>query len=228
MCNNKTIWNLCDNKTIWNELVKSEYQLKLIEITIGAKLLEIHIIFDNHNDLDNFTNDIFNKYYHSMNNIEPSNNSLLLNIFHTTIDTFETLNYPPNVNIIKIYKVNNQTSKLIKSSFYQIKLFNLPEKLTQLKIVSLYTFDLSNLPTQIILLDIAESPCKFNLDYLPDSIQILYFPPIVKTIHNDFYYFYKLSDLSNLPSSLIELNFGNFIIYKSIGELMEKFNKDFK
>lgn len=217
---------MCNNKTIWNILVKSEYQLKCIEITIGSKLLEIHIIFDNHNDLDNFTNNIFNKYYYSMNNIEPSNNSLLLNIFHTTIDTFETLNYPPNVNIIKIM-IKNEIQKLIKSPFYRIKLFNLPENLTQLKIVSLYPFDLSNLPTQIILLDIAESPCKFNIDYLPDSIQILYFPPIIKTICNDFNYFYKLSDLSNLPSSLIEINFGNFITYKSISELMENFNNDF-
>lgn len=219
---------MCDNKTIWNELVKSNYQLETIEITIGSKLLEINIIFDNYNNLDNFINYISKKYYCSVNNIEPSNNALLLNLFHhTKIDTFETLNYPPNVNMIKIM-VENEIQKLIKSPFYKIKLFNLPSNLTQLKIISLYPFDLSNLPTQIILLDIAESHCKFNLDYLPDSIQILYFPPIVEIIRNDFYYYYKLSDLSNLPSSLIELNFGNFIIYKSIGELMEKFNKDYK
>lgn len=218
---------MCDNKTIWNELVETNYQLETIEITIGTKLLEINIIFNNYNDLDDFTNDIFNKYYHSMNNINPSNNSLLLNLFHTTIDTFETLNYPPNVNMIKIM-VRNEIQKLIKSPFYQTKLFNLPTNLAQLKIVSKFPFDLSNLPTQIILLDIAESPCKFNLDYLPDSIQILYLPPVVKTTRNDFNYFYKLLDLSNLPSSLVEINLGNFIIYKSIGELMEKFNKDFK
>jgi len=219
---------MCNNKTIWNELIKCDYHLETIEITIGAKLFEINIIFDNYNDLDDFTNDIFNKYYYSINNVEPSNNSLLLNIFHTTIDIFEKLNYPPNVNIIKIM-VKSEIQNIIKSSFYQIKLFNLPENLTQLKIVSLYPFDLYNLPTQIILLDIAESPCKFNLDYLPNSIKILYFPPIVKTTHNNNKnYFYKLHDLSNLPSGLIEINFGNLIIYKSIDELMEKFNKVFK
>jgi hypothetical protein len=212
---------MCDNKTIWDELVKSEYQLKLIEITIGAKLLEINIIFNNYNDLDDFTNYIFSKYYHSMNNIKPSNNSLLLNLFHITIDIFETLNYPPNVNMIKIM-VNNEIQKLIKSPFYYIKLFNLPTNLTQLKILSLYPFDLSNLPTTLILLDIQETECKFNLDYLPDSIQILCLPNIITSK------IYKLLDLSNLPSSLVEINFSNFIIYKSIGELMEKFNKDFK
>lgn len=212
---------MCDNKTIWDELVKSEYQLKLIEIIIEAKLLEIHIIFDNYCDLNNFTNDIFNKYFHSMNNIEISNNSLWISFNHTTIDTFETLNYPSNVNMIKIM-VKNEIQNLIKSPFYQTKLFNLPENLTQLKIISLYPFDLSNLPTQIILLDIQETECKFNLDYLPDSIQILCLPNIITSKN------YKLLDLSNLPHSLVEINFGNFIIYKSIGELMEKFNKDFK
>ena len=212
---------MCDNKTIWDELVKSEYQLKLIEIIIETKLLEIHIIFDNYCDLNNFTNDIFNKYFHSMNNIEISNNSLWINLFHTTIDTFETLNYPSNVNMIKIM-VKNEIQNLIKSPFYQTKLFNLPENLTQLKIISLYLFDLSNLPTQIILLDIEETECKFNLDYLPDSIQILYLPNIITSK------IYKLLDLSNLPSSLVEINFSNFIIYKSIDELMEKFKNDFK
>lgn len=212
---------MCDNKTIWDELVKSEYQLKLIEIIIEAKLVEIHIIFDNYCDLNNFTNDIFNKYFHSMNNIEISNNSLWINLFHTTIDTFETLNYPSNVNMIKIM-VKNEIQNLIKSPFYQTKLFNLPENLTQLKIISLYPFDLSNLPTQIILLDIEETECKFNLDYLPDSIQILYLPNIITSK------IYKLLDLSNLPSSLVEINFSNFIIYKSIDELMEKFKNDFK
>lgn len=212
---------MCDNKTIWDELVKSEYQLKLIEIIIETKLLEIHIIFDNYCDLNNFTNDIFNKYFHSMNNIEISNNSLWINFNHTTIHTFETLNYPSNVNMIKIL-VNNETSKLIKSSFYKIKLFNLPTNLTQLKILSLYPFDLSNLPTTLILLDIEETECKFNLDYLPDSIQILYLPNIITSK------IYKLLDLSNLPSSLVEINFSNFIIYKSIDELMEKFKNDFK
>lgn len=212
---------MCDNKTIWDELVKSEYQLKLIEIIIETKLLEIHIIFDNYCDLNNFTNDIFNKYFHSMNNIEISNNSLWINFNHITIHTFETLNYPSNVNMIKIL-VNNETSKLIKSSFYKIKLFNLPTNLTQLKILSLYPFDLSNLPTTLILLDIEETECKFNLDYLPDSIQILYLPNIITSK------IYKLLDLSNLPSSLVEINFSNFIIYKSIDELMEKFKNDFK
>lgn len=220
---------MCDNKTIWDELVKSEYQLETIEIIIGAKLLEINIIFNNLNDLKNFTNDIFNKYYLLINNVELSNNSLLLNFFHTTIDTFEKLNYPPNVNIIKIIvKKESIILNLIKSLFYQIKLLNLPENLTQLKIISVYPLDLSNLPTQILLLDIADSPCKFNLDYLPEGVKIIYLPQIVNTTQKEFYYFYKLSDLSNLPSSLIEINFSNNIVYKSTNELMEKFNKDFK
>ena len=63
--------------------------------------------------------------------------------------------------------------------------------------------------SQIILLDVQETECKFNLDYLPDSIQILCLPNIITSK------IYKLLDLSNLPYSLVEINFGNLIIYKS-------------
>lgn len=219
---------MCDDKIIWDELVKSDYQLETLEITIGTKLFEINVIFNNFNDLDKFTNNIFDKYYCSMNNIVSSNNSLMVHFFHTTIDTFETINYPPNVNIIKIMvKNNDKITNLIKSPFYQIKLFNLPTNLIQLKIISKYSFNLSNLPTQLILLDVSESPCKFNLDYLPDSVQILYLPtlPMFKKI---FKYIYELKDLINLPSSLNKIYIGKNrnIVYNSAKELIEKYNND--
>lgn len=219
---------MCDNKIIWDELVKSDYLLEMIEITIGTKLLEINVIFDNFDDLDKFTNYISNKYYYSMNNVEPSNNSLLINLFHKTIDIFEMLNYPPNVNIIKIMVENDdEMTNFIKSPFYQIKLLNLPTNLIQLKIISKYSFNLSNLPTQLILLDLSESSCKFNLDYLPDSVQILYLPtlPMFKKI---FKYIYELKDLINLPSSLNKIYIGKNrnIVYNSAKELIENYNND--
>lgn len=221
---------MCNNKTIWEELCKSNYQLESIEITIETKFLELNINFANSNDLDNFTNNIFNKYYQLLNNVELSNNLLLVNLFDTSniVDLFETLNYPSNVKIIKII-VKNEIVNSIKSQNNSIKLLNLPDNLSQLKIISIYPFDLSNLPIQIVLLDIVDSDCKFNLNYLPDSIQILYLPQINTLKLKDYNYFYKLSDLSNLPSSLVEINFGTNtdIVYKSTSELMEKFNNNF-
>lgn len=214
---------MTDNKTIWDELVKTDYQLESIEITIGSKILEICIIFNNLNDLDNFTNYIFTKYYYSINNVNISDYSFSLNLFYTTIDTFEMLDYPSNVSIIKIY--NNVCVKTLpETQIYSIKLLNLPPNLSQLKIISHNPFNLSNLPQQLILLDLAESPCKFNLDYLPNSIQILYLHNIYEIIQMKIY---KLEDLSNLPSGLVEINFGNYKKYNSTDELMKKFNKDF-
>lgn len=205
---------MCDNKSIWNELVKTNYKFTNIEITIEEKLVELNIYFSNSNDLDIFTNSIYNIYFQSMNNVELFNNSLQLNLFDSNIiNLFEMLNFPSNVDIIKIM-VENKIEKLIESQIYKIKILNLPINLSQLKIISNYPFDLSNLPTQLILLDIAESNCKFNLDYLPNSVQILYLPNI-----------YDFNNLSNLPSSLEEINFSNNTVYKSIGELVEKFNK---
>jgi hypothetical protein len=217
---------MSNDKIIWRELVQTKYILSNIEIQIGLQTIAINITFNNYNDLSNFTNYIFNKYYQTLTNIDPYSKSLQLNlnINYYILDLFEILEYPSNINIMKII-IDSRTHNSIKSYKKSIKLNNLPSNLSQLKIISLVPFDLCNLPTQIFLLDISECECKLNLDYLPDSINILYLPELSITTDD---YFYKLSDFENLPKSLIEINFGINIVYKSTKELMEKidfFNK---
>lgn len=199
---------MCDNETIWIELVKTNYYLKSIEIEIHLCSIDMNIIFNNFNDLNNFKNMIFNKYYHCINNMDYSNNSLLLYLFvnNHVISFFESIQYPSHTNVIKII-INSNTSKNILRDEKLIKLNNLPMCLLQLKIISNIAFDLTNLPNKLFLLDISECESKLNLNYLPDSIQILYLPPTTmqnNTIFEHDKYIYSFDDLSNLPSSLVK------------------------
>ena len=84
---------------------------------------------------------------------------------------FENLEFPLNVNSMTI-----QIACSINIQNFLLNKFNLPYNLSQLKIISPIPLDLSNLSTNLILLDISESDYTFNLDYLHDSIKILYSP----------------------------------------------------
>jgi hypothetical protein len=219
---------MSNDKIIWKELVQTKYILSNIEIQIEVQTIVINICFDNYVDLKNFENYIFNKYYQTLTNIEPYSKSLQLNlnINNYILDFFEILEYPSNTNILNIY-IDSKTSNSIKMYKNLINCNNFPSNLSQLKIISLVPFNLSNLPTQIFLLDISECECKLNLDYLPDSINILYLPKLPRIQKINDKYFYKLSDLINLPKSLIEINFGinTNNIYKSTKELIDLFIK---
>jgi len=215
---------------LWNELVKSDYKIKYIEMLITIENINIQIIFDNNSSLEYFSIKIFKQINYILNS-DVNNNLLKFDLQmisnNNIVNLFENLNYPPNVNTI-IIMIDTFCSKSFLLTCNNIKLFNLPEQLVQLQIISLIPFDLSNLPTKIFLLDISKSDCNFNLNYLPDSIKVLYLPELSIIIQNNYQYQYKLSDLSNLPSSLIEINIGNNknIVYTSIENLIKNFNND--
>jgi len=219
---------------IWNELVKSNYNIKCIEMLITSVYIDIQISFENYNSIEHFSLKIFKQINQRLNT--NVNNNLLQLCLHkinddNPVNLFENLNYPQNVHRI-IIMVDSLSSKIFLSNTNCFKLFNLPEQLEELKIISSIPFDLSKLPTKIFLLDILNSKCKFNLDYLPDSIKIIYLSELLNFFdmtQEDNEYQYKLSDLINLPSSLIEINIGHpckNIVYSSVQKLIKNFEKD--
>lgn len=191
------------HQNVWRDLVQSNYYFDLIEIGIGMKTICINIIFNNLNDLKC----IDEKYYNSLS-IVSSLQSLKLE-FHTDnyiIKLFESFEYPHNLNAIEIMVDSRTGNKYSKHN--SIKLNNLPEKLTKLKIISDGSFDLSNLPSQLTLLDLSETTCAFDLNYLPNSIKILHLPNLFISNSFSLDFAYELNDFMNLPSSLNEIHFG--------------------
>jgi len=215
---------------IWNELVKSNFDIDhiiihhhIVQTNSNVILLEIEVQIDNFESFNNFSIQMFKKHCIDINFNNFSNSFKFELAFEKDNEknfTFEKLEFPPNVNNIQIIIENlNQNVP----DFYPIK-FNLPEKLSQLKIISAVPVDLTNLPTNLFLLDISETECKLNLDYLPDSIKILYLPNIPVILKKNYKYLYKLSDLSNLPSSLIEIHIC-YEFFESTKKLIEKFDE---
>lgn len=223
---------MCDNKTLWNELIEFNSSFNEIELHINSRSIIISVKFDSDKDQINFCDKIFVKYNHIINSVRSNELSFVFycHIFYAgeiqdTIKIFESLNFPSNVNMMKIMcglEIDNDA----------IKLNNLPENLSQLKIISASSFDLSNLPTQIFLLDISESNCKFNLDYLPSSLKVLYLPFMFLTNGNNYQnnHSFKFEDFLNLPSSLTEINIGSNgkIVYNTTKEFVEKIHIMFK
>lgn len=221
-----------DGWIIWNELVKTNYKINYMRIilnyvstNVNYNSLEIKIIFENYDIVEKFSNSVF-KQYGLDTRVDRIDNSFEIELKNSnpTQNTnnciIENLIFPSNVESIEII-----SGFSILSNLSNIKLFNLPENLSQLKISSFgILFDLSNLPTSLFLLDISECGPKLNLDYLPIGLKILYlpgFPVIIPCVLN---YSYNLSDLSNLPHSLIQINLGH-VDFKSINDLMNSFNK---
>lgn len=218
---------------IWNELAKFVYPIDSIKVEINYMPVDIYrncvnidVWFKNFDDLEKFSTHVFKSYSIDINidthtksfKIELKN----LNNHNTKTDKniFEKITFTPNVNWLEIVDKNFIPTKIS----HPVKLNNLPENLRELKIGSTnIVFDLSNLPMSIMLLDISFSNIKFNLDYLPEGLKILYLPNIPIS-QKKYKYLYELTDLMNLPSSLIEINIGCEIFFKSTKELMEKFN----
>jgi len=145
---------------------------------------------------------------------------------HTNNCILENLIFPSNVENIEIINNINYYNLLNISNISNIKLYNLSENLLQLKISSSgILFDLSNIPTSLFLLDVSECKLKLNFDYLPIGLKILYLPEFPILVKDNYNYPYNLSDLSNLPSSLIQINIGYSINFKSIDDLMKTFDK---
>jgi hypothetical protein len=214
---------------IWNELVKTDYKINDMTVCINynrknfhQNSLEIKIKFDNSKELEKFSNFVFIQYGIDIR-VDTFDNSFEIELKNLNSNNkinknlLENISFPLNVDSIKIinFLINTTDQKTHN------KLFNLPENLHQLKIFSLSTsFDLSNLPISLILLDVCECEPKLNLDYLPCGLKVLYLPESPVILKDNFNYSYNLSDLSNLPSSLIEINLGH-IIFKSTNDLIK-------
>jgi hypothetical protein len=219
---------------IWNELVKTDFKINFMTIilnyvcaNVNRNSLEIKITFENHDTIEKFSNQIF-KQYGIDTSFNKNGNSIEIELKNSnhTHDTnnciLENLKFPSNVESIEIINGFNIYTFI---SISNIKLFNLPDNLSQLKISSSgILFDLSNLPTSLFLLNISECIPKLNLDYLPNGLKILYLPGLYITIKSYFNYSYNLSELSNLPSSLIQINLGH-VDFKSINDLMKTLNQ---
>lgn len=219
---------------IWNELVKTDHEIKYMTIIINynsinvyRNSLEIEIIFEKYDMIEKFSYEIF-KQYGIDTNFNKNGNSFIIELKNSnqTHDInnciLENLIFPSNIESIEILNGCN-TYNLTNVS--NIKLFNLPDNLSQLKISSYrILFDLSNFSTSLFLLDISECMPKLNLDYLPIGLKILYLPvlPVIKK--DNFNYFYNFSDLSNLPPSLIRINLGH-LDFESINDLIKTFNE---
>lgn len=191
---------------------------------------EIEIKFENIDTLIKFSNLIFKQYgidihintYNDTFNVELKDLKPTHSAQHTNKNILDNLSFPPNVeNIVIVVNLNVFNHNYIST----IELCNLPENLTQLKIYShSILFNLSNLPTNIFLLDISECIPKLNLDYLPGGLKILYLPVFPCMKKHNFTYSYNLTNLINLPSSLIEINFG-YVVFKSLKDLINSFDK---
>ncbi len=216
--------------TIWRELLKSNYDIDHVYIqpryypsNPNTIFMELEVCVEKYPVFNEFSIQMFKKYYIDINyntffksfkidfELKNDNNERY---------SFEKLEFPSNTNSITI-RIESIKSGL--PSFFPTK-FNLPEKLSDLRIISPIPIDLSNLPTNLFLLDISESDCKFNLDYLPSSIKVLYLPSFTQIVDNSKYkYPYTLGDLSNLPSSLTRIKTGD-PDYSSVNKLIKNFN----
>lgn len=216
---------------IWNELAKNDYKIhhmiinvNYIQNNIYRNSLEIKIIFENYDLVEKFSNFVFKQYGIDIH-VNTWDNSFEIelknkNISYVPNSIMENLTFPPNTENIEIIEYC-----AFDTEISTIKLFNLPENLLQLKISSSnILFDLSNIPSKLFLLDISGCANKLNLDYLPEGLKILYLPDLPYIKQNDFNYSYNLSDLSNLPNSLIEIIAG-YLNFKSTKDLMKTFDE---
>ncbi len=224
--------------TIWRELLKSNYDIDHVYIqpryypsNPNTIFMELEVCVENYPVFHEFSIGMFKKYYYDINyNIFSKSFKIDLELKNDNNEnySFEKLEFPSNTNSITIRIEIFETLKYNLSggflpSFFPTK-FNLPKKLSDLRIISSIPIDLSNLPTNLFLLDISESDCKFNLDYLPDSIKVLYLPSFTQIVDNSKYkYPYTLGDLSNLPSSLTRIKTGD-LDYSSVNKLIKNFN----
>lgn len=206
---------MTDNQQIWNELVKTNYEINTILIDVpGKKFITLEVHFLNQNDLDKFIQEIFDSKYLTMNS-SPYNLSIIITLSCINPQDYfkflQTIEFPENINNIGINVSTNINNLSNKYEF--IGTLNLPAKLKTLKIASSIPFDLSNLPNQLTGLYLGLSECKFNLDFLPESLTELELPTQNK--------FYTRDDLINLPIGLSKISDGYFK-YSSVNQIIKQ------
>lgn len=193
-----------NDEKIYQELVNSSYSIVSIDVHTDYtfKFITLEVLFKNLYDTITFTEEIFKKLDI---NLKLNSNVIILSIcISSSINQnkeFEKINYPKNTSHIKIIIDNLNYPNLSQNPI--INLNNLPESLLELIIISPVSFNLNNLPNKLIKLDLSCSICKFNLDWLPSSIQILQLSGLPKNK-------YTIEELSNLPSSIEQIIVGKY------------------
>jgi hypothetical protein len=201
-----------ESKKIWDKLVKQNYPIE--KITICADDFSyIEIVFENMHDLEKFRQLIFDFMYLDFS--QTCNSNQLTLFVNVDLDFFSKLTYPEYTKELNVFNV--LSSKNI------INLGILPSKLNKLLIISSEPFDLTNLPNMLTILDLSGcTGCKkFNLDYLPSSLEIL---KLASTDDLGGASIYGLKDFENLPISLNEILIGN-MFFNSTQELLEKYEE---
>lgn len=217
---------------IWNELVKINCEISHLTVYVNYfpfniyyNSLEIKIKFENYDMIEKISNQIFKQYGIDIH-VDTYDNSFEIELknsnptHQTNKSILENLSFPQDIDNIEI-----KNSFVVADLLYNIciPLFNLPENLSQLKIFTLaMSFDLSNLPISLFLLDVSECRPKLNLDYLSNGLKVLYLPE-----PSNSNYVYNLTNLSNLPSSLVEIYVGS-VKFNSVGNLIETFDEKIK
>ena len=183
--------------TIWNQLVKSNYKIK--NIFVGS-IDFISIVFFDKIELKKFANEIFRLIYID---IKP----------HCTLDTFSLqlpisysselnkLNFPENVEYLEIY--------LNEHIIYNEEInINYPKNLLRLKFYSTTHkhINFTNLPT-IKELDLSNIHGYNSLNFLPDSLKILFVPFTNNYDNLDIFGCHE--SLENLPSKLEQIIWKN-------------------
>jgi hypothetical protein len=231
---------------IYKEIINLDYQITNIIVYLfnNKKIITLEIFFEKDSELFDFTEYLFKKNLPL--NSDPHEKSITVSL-HTYANTLTNtltntnktywdyilteLFYPSNTNSM-IFKIDKE----ISNPDELIKLTNIPEKLSQLSIESTVPVDLTNLPGSLRLLDLSQSRCSFNLDYLPESLQILYLPRVVDyrscvyyyiNKHNKYKYYYTPEQLSNLPTGL-NCIYLNHIRFDSVNNLIHNFDDKIK
>lgn len=160
-------------------------------------------------------------------NSDMYNSSIIITLIIDSDESYldfisKKLFFPLKTSAIE-YKINLRK----RDEKSDIKINNLPLKVFNLKITSEITFDLSVLPNHIKILDLCESNFSPNLNYLPDSIEILYLPYPIDERNLAYKIFnkkklFELEDLMNLPISIREINIGHNK-YISMEDLIKNF-----
>jgi hypothetical protein len=219
------------NLLIYKEILNSNYQIEeiIIHLSSNKKIITLEIFFENETELIGFMEYLFKKKNLNLNS-DIHNKSIIISLHTNPKKTYwdfvlTELFYPSNTNSM-IFKIDKE----IVNPDEPIKLTNIPEKISQLKIESKITVDLTNLPTGLKLLDLSRLECYSNLDYLPESLQILYLPWILASRShvfnigiNKYKYYYSLNQLANLPIGLNQIYLNN-IPFSSVENLFHNFN----
>lgn len=195
---------------VWYKLTEQQYPIEKITITTYDNFSHIEIIFTNLENLDKFRELIFNFMQKDISSLYHIN---YLTLFvKIDLDFLEKIVYPKFTKEINIFNCLSYNDKIINLGV-------LPSKLEKLIIISSAIFDLTNLPSQLKFLDLLGCTGfkKFNLDYLPESLEILKLSYVSE--QNGKKSIYVKKDIENLPTNLKEIYIDN-MFFNSVKDVL--------